>query len=187
MSSGYQIEDPSATYFLTFQVIDWVDIFSRKIYRDIILESFDFCRKNKGLNIWAYIIMTNHVHCILSAKDDNLPDLIRDFKRFTATKIIETIDSNNESRKDWMFKRFEFAARRHMRNGQHQFWTHENHAEIIFTNKFLMQKISYIHMNPVRAGFVEKPEDWLYSSMRNYLELPSLIEINVVDLSFSQI
>ena len=181
MPTGYQIENPAGTYFLTFQVIDWVDVFSRKIYRDIIIDSFNFCKKEKGLQIWAYVLMTNHVHCILSAKNENLPDLIRDFKRFTATTILKTMDTIPESRKDWILKRFEFAARSNVRNGQHQFWTHENHAELIYSHDFLVQKMTYIHQNPVRAGWVEKPEDWMYSSIRNYLGLPSLLEINVMD------
>jgi REP element-mobilizing transposase RayT len=125
--------------------------------------------------------MTNHVHSTLSAREENLSDLIRDFKRFTATKIIKTIEAIAESRKDWMLKRFEFAARSNIRNGKHQFWTHENHAEVIYSHDFLVQKMTYIHENPVRAGWVEKPEDWMYSSLRNYLGLPALIEINVMD------
>src|SRR5687767_4159269 len=111
MSTGYKIRNPHGLYHTTFTVVDWVDIFSRKIYRDIIIECLDFCRKHKGLSVWGYVIMTNHVHCILSAQNGNLPNLIRDFKRFTATKIIKAINLCDESRRDWMLKRFEFAAR----------------------------------------------------------------------------
>ena len=88
MSTGYQIEDKSGAYFLTFQVVDWVDVFTRKIYRDIVLDSMEHCRKQKGLQIWAYVIMTNHVHCIMSSINGNLPDIVRDFKRHTATTIL---------------------------------------------------------------------------------------------------
>ncbi len=125
MSTGYQIYDKSGSYFLTFLVVDWVDIFTRKVYRDIILDSLDFCRKNKGLEIWAYVIMSNHVHAILSAENDNLPDIIRDFKRHTASKILNEIKASNESRKDWILKRFEFAGKSHKRNSELQFWMHE--------------------------------------------------------------
>lgn len=181
MPTGYQIDFPAETYFLTFQVVNWVDIFSRKIYRDIILDSFTFCRKEKGLKLWGYVIMTNHVHCILRAKNRNLPDIIHDFKRFTASEIIKTINQIPESRRDWMIKRFEFAAKYNARNSQHQFWTHDNHAELIMHQPFFLQKLNYIHQNPVRAGWVERPEDWLYSSMRNYAGLESLIEIDISD------
>jgi REP element-mobilizing transposase RayT len=102
MSTGYQIYNQSGSYFLTLQVVDWIDIFSRKVYRDIILDSLDYCRKNKGLQIWAYVIMTNHIHCILSAENGNLSDIIRDFKRHTASKILAEIQESPESRKDWM-------------------------------------------------------------------------------------
>ena len=89
------------------------------------MDSFDYCRKQKGLQIWAYVVMSNHVHCILSSENGNLPDIIRDFKRHTASKILKEIKESNESRKDWMLKRFEFAAKSHKRNSELQFWTHE--------------------------------------------------------------
>ncbi len=181
MSTGYKIDNPTGTYYLTFQVMDWVDIFTRKIYRDIVLESFEYCRKEKGMLLWAYVIMSNHVHVILSTKNGNLPDFIRDFKRYTATKIIKAISPKVEPRENWMLKRFEFASQKNVRNGEHQFWTHENHPVEIFTHDFLMQKLQYIHLNPVRAGLVEKPEEWMYSSARNYSDRPALIEIDFYD------
>jgi len=182
MSTGYQIKDRSGFYFLTFQVIDWVDIFTRKVYRDIIIDSFNYCRQHKGLKIWAYVVMSNHVHCILSATNDNLPDIIRDFKRHTASEILKEIKESNESRKDWMLKRFEFAAKSHKRNSELQFWTHENHAIELITHVFTCQKMGYIHDNPVRSGFVEKAEDWMYSSQRNYCGLENLLEIDLMDI-----
>ncbi len=89
-----------------------------------------------------------------------------------------------ESRRDWMMKRFEFAARRSIRNQPHQFWMHDNHAEELSTAKFTNQKLNYIHMNPVRAGLVDKAEDWNYSSARNYLYQPALMEIDIADINY---
>ncbi len=182
MTAGYQIHDQSLTYFLTFQVIDWVDVFTRKIYRDIVTDSLDYCRREKSLKIWAYVIMSNHVHVIFEARNSNLSDIIRDFKRHTASKILKTIKESNESRKEWMIKRFEFAARTNKRNAEIQFWTHENHAVEIYSIEFLSQKMAYLHNNPVRAGFVKNPSDWLYSSQSNYMDLPSIIEIDIADI-----
>jgi REP element-mobilizing transposase RayT len=182
MSTGYKIDDKSGLYFLTFQVVDWVDVFTRKVYRDIILESLAYCRIHKGLQVWAYVVMSNHVHCILSASNENLPDLVRDFKRHTATKILKEIKESNESRRDWMLKRFEFAAKGHSRNSELQFWTHENHAIELFTHEFSCQKMAYIHENPLRSGLVQNAEDWMYSSQRNYCGLESLIEIDLLDI-----
>lgn len=88
----------------------------------------DYCRKHKGLQICAYVVMSNHVHCIVSASDENLPEIVRDFKRHTASKILKEIKESTESRKDWMLKLFEFAAKSHKRNSELQFWTNENHG-----------------------------------------------------------
>jgi REP element-mobilizing transposase RayT len=182
MSTGYQITNQAATYYLTLQVIDWVDIFTRKVYRDIVIDSLDYCRKNKGLEIRAYVIMSNHIHIMISAKNENLSAVLRDFKRHTATKILKTISTTPESRREWMLNRFEQVASRHKRNSKYQFWTHENHAIELISHKFVCQKMAYIHLNPVRAGWVEKAEDWMYSSQRNYSELTALLDIDMIDL-----
>jgi hypothetical protein len=76
-----------------------------------------------------------------------------------------------------MLKVFKEAAYKHKRNSDYQVWTHENHAEILYSNKFIEQKLDYIHQNPVRSGIVEKPEEYRYSSARAYAELESLLEI----------
>ncbi len=184
MTTGCRIRDPMSAYFLTFTVVDWVDVFTRKIYRDILIDAFTYCRNFKGMQVWAYVIMSNHVHCILSSKTNNLPGILRDFKRHTASTILEAIGSPGESRRDWMMKRFEFAARSNVRNSPHQFWMHDNHPEELITPKFTSQKLNYIHMNPVRAGLVDRPEDWLYSSARNYVYQPGLMEIDLMDIIY---
>ena len=183
MPTGYQITDQQGFYFLTFQVIDWVDIFTRQVYRDIIIDSLKYCRKAKGLRVWAYVIMSNHVHTILSCEGGNLSDVIRDFKRHTATTILKTIENSKiESRRDWILQRFEIAASRQKRNSQYQFWTHKNHAIILISEKFVRQKMGYIHRNPVKAGWVVHAHDWLYSSERNYQGMEAVMEIDLMDI-----
>ena len=112
MSTGYQVYDQQKTYYFTFQIVGWVDVFTRLDYRNIIIESFDFCRKEKGLEIWAYVIMTNHVHAILSSKAGSLSDTVRDFKSHTAKRIMELIKSNKESRREWMLEIFYKEAKK---------------------------------------------------------------------------
>jgi len=126
--------------------------------------------------------MSNHVHTIWSAENGNLSDIVRDFKRHTASKILKEIKESGESRKDWMLKRFELVAKRHKRNSALQFWTHENYAIELVSHAFSCQKMAYIHENPVRSGLVEKAEDWMYSSQRNYSGLACLIEIDKADI-----
>jgi REP element-mobilizing transposase RayT len=179
MSESYQIYDQNKLHYLTFQIVQWVDVFTRNEYKQIVTNSFDYCRKHKGLELYAYVIMTNHIHLIARAKEPfRLSDIIRDFKKFTANRLLPLMQQPSESRGDWMMKRFEFSAKSNARNSVFQLWTHDNHAVELFTPKFTQQKLDYIHNNPVRAGIVEKPEDYLYSSARNYAGLKSVMEID---------
>ncbi|MEZ5001577.1 MAG: transposase [Chitinophagales bacterium] len=176
---GYQIRNQSAHYFLTFQIVGWIDIFSRKEYRDIVVDSFNFCHKTKGLKIYGWVIMSNHIHCILSSPEGKLSDTIRDLKRHTSKFILESVDSTKESRRDWMLHQFKYYASRHTRNENYQLWTHENHPiEIVLSSNMFDQRLNYIHENPVRAGVVELPEEYLYSSARDYAGKKGLIEID---------
>ena len=181
MGASYQIKDQYQLYFLTFQVVGWADVFCRKAYRDIVLNSFKYCRENKDLEIFAYVIMSNHVHCILRSKTGRLSDTVRDVKRFTSNAILESLLSNpRESRKEWLKMIFEYYARFNKRAKDLQFWTHENHAVELSTNGMIDSRLNYIHQNPVRAGIVEKAEDYLYSSARNYSNLYYLLEIDFI-------
>ncbi len=100
---GYKIRNQHAVHFITFAVSEWVDVFTRKAYRDIVLDSIRFCQKEKGLLLHSWCIMSNHVHLIISAKDGNLSDVLRDFKKFTSKQFIKAIEDNKqESRREWM-------------------------------------------------------------------------------------
>lgn len=177
--NGYKINDQTKAHFITATVVDWVDVFSRKAYRDIVIASLSFCIKNKGMILYGYVIMSNHIHLIVQSNEGKLSDLIRDFKKFTAKSILETIENEPESRRDWMLKKFEFACKSHSRNEKYQFWQYGNHPEEIYTEKFLWQKLDYIHLNPVRAGIVEKASHYLYSSASNYVYGKGLLKIEI--------
>ena len=183
MPTGYQIYDQSKPYYLTFQVVYWIDLFTRQVYRDIVIESLKYCQQEKGLNIFAYVIMSNHIHILCRSSKDELSNTIRDFKKYTSKRIIDQIiESSIESRKEWMLRLFQHAAKRQNKTGKYQVWTHENHAEEIFSNSFIEQKINYIHQNPVRSGIVLNSEDYLYSSARNYADLENPLTIIKADL-----
>lgn len=180
MSTDYQIKEPDKLHYITLQVVEWVDIFSREVDRKIIVENLAYCQANKDLEIYAWVIMSNHVHLLLRSNKEELSDMLRDFKSYTSKKIIEQVSSDGESRKVWMLKIFQQAAFSYKRNADYQFWTHDNHAEIAFSNKFIEQKLAYIHNNPVRAGLVEKPEDYIYSSAVDYAGGKGLLEIELI-------
>ena len=177
MSTGYKIVEQDALYYVTFQIVNWVDLFTRQVYRDIVIDSLRFCQQQKGLEIYAFVVMSNHIHLLMRSNIGKLSDTIREFKSFTAKQILSAIDTEAESRREWMLNLFEFAAKQHKRNEKYQVWTHENHAELIYSDSFIFQKINYIHDNPVRAGIVENPEDYLYSSARDFIGKPCLLDI----------
>ena len=119
---------------------------------------------------------------IIQSNDGKLSDLLRDFKKFTAKTILEKIQSEPESRREWMLERFKLATKTHSRNKNYQFWQYGNHAEEIFTEQFLWSKLDYIHMNPVRAGIVIKMDDYLYSSASNYMSGTGIIQVEIVEI-----
>ena len=187
MSTGYQVNDQEGMYYLTFQVVDWIDVFTRQVYRDIIVESLKYAKENKCLDAFAYVIMSNHIHLIAQSNNGQLSATIRDIKKFTSKRIIETIQAIPESRMEWMLNRFSFNARQHSRNKTYQVWTHENHAVYLYGPKFIREKIDYLHNNPVRAGIVEKPEDYVYSSARYYAGLDCVLPVSDIELPWKTI
>ncbi|PCJ28050.1 MAG: transposase [Flavobacteriales bacterium] len=181
MGTSYQIKNQEVPYYLTFQVVGWADIFSRKSYRDIVIDSLRYCRDVKGMELYAYVIMTNHVHIVMRSKHNDLSGLVRDFKKYTSKKILNLVNySGTESRKEWLEIVFEYHAKYNKRVGNKQLWTHENHAVEMDNNEIMESRVNYIHNNPVRAGWVVNPEDYLYSSARNYANLESLLEIDLI-------
>jgi REP element-mobilizing transposase RayT len=167
---NYFIRDQHAKYFLKLTVINWIDAFSRKELRDIVVDSLNFCSEAKGLDLYAWVIMSNHVHLVASCKPPHrMSDFLRDFKKFTSKKIVEMIQKIPESRKDWLLDKFSFEARRTGRARDYKFWTDGNHAiDLDNSNIDIIEKISYIHDNPVRAGLVRNADDYLYSSACDY-------------------
>ena len=151
MKEGYIIRDQAKVRFVTMTVVDWIDVFSRKIYRDVVVDSLNYCINNKGMILYGFVIMSNHIHMIIQSKDEKLTELIRDFKKFTAKTILDKILIENESRKEWMLERFKKATETHQRNKNYQFWQLNDHPVEVYSEKFLWSKLDYIHLNPIRA------------------------------------
>ncbi|WP_412467288.1 REP-associated tyrosine transposase [Pedobacter sp. KLB.chiD] len=182
MSDQYQARDPYGIYFLTFTIVDWVDIFTRLSYKEIIISSLKYCQEKKGLTLYAYCLMTNHIHLIASASGSiKLFEIVRDFKKFTNRAIIEEIYSGNESRKKWLLNKFEFAGRYLTRIEHYKVWQDGYHAVELVSPEFTYQKLNYIHQNPVRAGIVSEAEHYTYSSASNYCDLNGPIDVELLD------
>ncbi|OKL39188.1 REP-associated tyrosine transposase [Pontibacter flavimaris] len=172
---------PSSLYFLTMTVVDWVDVFTRPVYKHIVVDALKFCQEKKGLKLCAWVLMSNHLHLIAAAEGKNLSDIVRDFKQFTSRKIIATIQEEPESRRQWLLHRFEFNAHLSTKVRHYKVWQEGNEAKELLSNTFIDQKLDYIHQNPVRAEWVNEPEHYRYSSAANYADLPGLLEVALLD------
>lgn len=181
--SAYKFDDPDGLYFVTFTVVEWVDVFTRSDYVNIVLDSIRFCQKEKGLEVYAWVVMSNHIHMIISCKENGseLSAIVRDFKKYTSSTILKSIEANQyESRRNWMLWIFSSAGNKNRNNNNYQFWKQDNHAELLITNKFKDQKLDYIHNNPVSSGLVEEPEHYRYSSAMDCASKSGLLKIKLL-------
>ena len=150
MSTKYKATTTEDAYFITITTVGWVDVFTRLNQKYIITDSLKHCQQNKGLEIYAYCIMSSHVHLFCKATNGFiLSDVIRDFKKFTSKKIIQTIIDKPESRREWLLPYFQKACEHLKREQQYKVWQDGYHAEHIYSNSFIKQKIEYIHNNPI--------------------------------------
>ncbi len=168
MSEKYKFNDPQGMYFVSMATVGWVDVFTRPELKHIIIDSLRHCQKEKGLVIHAWCLMPSHLHMINSSAKEELPGIFRDFKKFTAKEIIKTVDSVYESRRGWMLDLFGDVADHLKRIRNYKVWQDGNHPELLMRPKFTRQKLDYIHNNPVAEEIVDEPENYLYSSARDY-------------------
>ena len=178
MSRNYKFHNTEGVYYVSFAVVNWLDVFTRNEYKNIVLESLRYCQKEKGMEIFAWCIMTNHIHLIFRSADEQKPGLlIGDLKRFTSKKIVQAIIENpQESRKEILMSNFSEAAAGSSNVKGYQFWQHDNHPIELWSNEVIDEKINYIHQNPVEVGLVFRAENYLYSSAADYAGETGLLD-----------
>ncbi len=181
MSRKYKFHNKTGLYFVSFATINWIDVFTRQVYFNVLASSVDYCRKEKGMELYAYCFMPSHVHFIFRSSTEQPSELLRDFKRHTSKKVIEAIENNpQESRKEWLLWMFERAGKKNATTSKYQFWQHHNKPIELWSEKVIKQKIDYIHNNPLESGFVTNVVDWKYSSARNFQGDNTILEIDDV-------
>ncbi|MEP4596587.1 MAG: transposase, partial [Cyclobacteriaceae bacterium] len=134
-------------YFITVTVVDWVDLLTKPCYKEIIINSLKYCQQSKGLNVHAYVIMSNHFHAIVSSESELLENIMRDLKKFTSKRLIEEIAQTNDGRREWMLKKFEFAAKRVSKGVNYKVWQDGFHPIHLSSNTMINQRLEYIHQN----------------------------------------
>jgi len=136
---------------------------------DIIIASLKYLQK-EDLIIFAYVIMENHLHLIV--KSDNLSEIIRRFKSYTATEIVNYYSSSLKTKQ---LKKFNYIN--NLAHSKHKIWEEGFHPVMIENTKIMSVKLKYVHENPVRRGYVDEMESWRYSSARNYSGQKGLIDV----------
>jgi putative transposase len=179
MSRKYKFLNKEGLYFVSFATVNWIDVFIRPIYNDIVVESLTHCRNNLGLEVYCWCIMPSHIHMIYHANDNNPEIILGRFKEHTAKQLTKAISSNiQESRKEWMLWMLKRAAAKSSNVKHYQFWQHHNKPIELWSAEVIEQKADYIHNNPVEAGFVNESWHWKYSSAIDYADGKGLIDIN---------
>jgi len=178
MSRNYKFHNPEGLYFVSFAVVGWLDVFTRNEYKDLVLESLEYCQNNKGMEVHAWCIMTNHVHLIFRSIKGQQPELLLgDLKRFTSRNVVKAIQENpRESRREFLLDYFKNEAAKSSNSTNYQFWRHDNKPIELWSNEVIQQKIDYIHNNPVEDGIVFRPEDYKYSSASDYAGVKGVLD-----------
>jgi putative transposase len=181
MSRKYRFGDQDHLHFVTFTTINWIDVFIREQYRQVLIDSVKYCQNNKGLEVYGYCLMTSHFHMIMGRNSFNTQEgIVRDLKSHTSGcmhDILERTDIVHESRREWLLWMMKRAGTINTNNNGFQFWQQHNNPIEIWTPAVFDQKLDYIHLNPVESGFVSQPEDWRYSSAVNYSGRKGVIDI----------
>jgi REP element-mobilizing transposase RayT len=170
--SRYKIYNPQQPHFLTCTVINWIPIFTRPDTVNILLNSFHHLQKYHQLKLYGFVVLENHIHWL--AQSENLPKEIARFKSYTAKMIIHYLERQKQYK---LLKQMHFYKKKHKTDRQYQFWEEGSHSEEIQNKAMLLQKLEYIHYNPVKRGYVDNAEDWRYSSARSYLGREGLLEV----------
>ncbi len=145
-------EAVSGFYYLTLTVRNWYCVLDRHNRFDILGDALRYSKERKGLNLYAYVFMLNHIHLVVSSPDTI--GFVRDFKRHTTKELLSNIVATEPE----VLKLFDAEG------GGHEFWERTSMPKAVEHERFLLQKVEYVHNNPVRKGYVRRPEYWIWSS-----------------------
>ncbi|MEQ8424818.1 MAG: transposase, partial [Cyclobacteriaceae bacterium] len=156
MSEKYKFRDLNGIYFITLTIVGWVDLFTRSELKNVIIDSLKYCQQQKGLVIHAWCIMPSHLHLIVASKGESLSNITRDFKKFTAKKIISEINKIHESRKSWLLELFGEVGLGLKRVKNYKVWQDGNHPILLTDSAMIDRTLEYIHNNPVKDQIVDE-------------------------------
>jgi REP element-mobilizing transposase RayT len=168
----YRIFEQEYPYFLTNTIVAWLPVFAHPPFVEILLDAWRFLQRDRGVRILGYVILENHIHWI--AVGGELSEQVGRFKSFTARRIIETLEQRGRVT---MLEELRYFKLRHKSDQTHQLWQEGSHPQQIQNEAMMLQKLEYMHNNPVRRGYVDEPVHWRYSSARNYAGRAGLLDV----------
>lgn len=172
--SRFKIKEEYYPYFITTSVVEGLSLFADTELSGIVLEALTYLQEESNIKLYAYVLMHNHLHLI--AEGEDLSGKLRKLKSYTARKIIDVLKERNRA---LILRKLSMNKHDHHKDSEYQVWQEGFHPKQINSLTMMSQKIEYIHFNPVKASFVDKPEDWRCSSARNYCGLEGLIRVSL--------
>ena len=168
----YCISEEESPYFLTCTVVAWLPVFAYPQLVEIVLESWRFLQRERGVRIFGYVILENHLHWIASA--EKLSEYVGRFKSYSARRIIDELAQRRFST---LLEELRFFKLQHKIDQEYQLWQEGSHPQQIQNEEMMRQKLEYMHANPVQRGYVDDPIHWRYSSARTYAGRGGLIDV----------
>ncbi len=170
--SRYKIYEPTCPYFLTCTVLHLLPLFTRNESTAIVLNTLQFLQKRDNLKLYAYVILENHLHMI--AQSNNIEKSIKSFKQYTAKELLTLLKKENAKT---ILDQLMFYKKAHHKATSYQLWEEGYHPKLIQNDAMMINKINYIHNNPVKRGYVNEAMRWRYSSARDYEGIKGLIDV----------
>ena len=170
--SRYKIYEPTHPHFITCTILHWIPIFTRTQTTEIIYESLKHLQKNDNLKLYAYVILENHLHLIASS--DDIAKSMRSFKAHTAREILKHLQENGVK---IILEQLAFYKKAHKKTATYQLWQEGIQPKLIVNDKMMIERMNYIHNNPVKRGYIDYAKCWRYSSARDYEGIDGLINI----------
>ena len=146
-------------HYITLTVNNWYYLFDRHHRWQILADSLNYCVQHKHLKLYGFVFMLNHIHLIVHSPD--CVAFIRDFKRFTTQELKKNLQKHEPNVLKLFIDKENSATELEQK---FQFWQKTNLPLPIESEKFLLQKLNYIHNNPVTKQYTTKPEHWYWSS-----------------------
>jgi REP element-mobilizing transposase RayT len=168
----YRIYEDEYPYFMTCTIVGWLAVFTRPEAVQIVFDSWTFLHNEKDFRLYGYVVLENHLHLVASAP--NLSNAMKSFKMYTARQIIALLETNGAT---VLLKQLRALKLRHKTDSEYQVWEEGSKPKQISGGEMMLQKLEYIHNNPVKRGYVDDPLHWRYSSARNYAGVPGLVPV----------